>query len=512
LWLCGKLSYTILLQSHFANLKNRLFILFFAYFFFSCFFIEAQEKKNATEEEQTEEWEEVSEEEYEEYEEAPRILTAKEVTRREKETDKLARKILKDRFKEIDRQRKIVEREEKRAEKGDKIKRRQAVSLHSDEEKSSKKESKKRIKNQEEEQEDEDENDLTKESVNPEEWEEYYDDEEFESNIDSELLMQRMNEIGSEMQNERDIRDAARGKGKNGVHLLKLKIPACRYLNEVIYKRNDFEFIYQFDFFIYYFKHRYHHPKRFYDMEDSTRVIAKQVMELVGNTIYRKTDFNQIIDSIGFLLGRSVEEYLDLVISDLNLEYLATGEIKFHYKNKNQRRIYARVKPSDIENRSLGDITFYTRNKKKIIERIDASPYNSLLPLPEKDYTDSLLNLKINLLNDTSLLPGQNLKIINLPKDTLQAPRADDRLSPASNGVTIPLPNSDSSGETPGADNPVIMPVDAGETSKREDIIPPPAKEMPPAPDELPLSESIDKKTEENTNEKDVSLPNKDTE
>ena len=168
-------------------------------------------------------------------------------------------------------------------------------------------------------------------------------------------------------------------------------------------------FLYQYDFFLHYFDHRYFHRKRFYDLGDSTRVVAKCVMDLVGNTKYRKVDFNEVIDSVAILLpDYPVEEYLDSVITDLNLEYLATGEIKIRYRKRKQKFIYAKYKPSDMENASLGNIKFYAMNRRALIEELDASQFDSLLPQPDSANADMMLladsldKLKIRLLGDTT--------------------------------------------------------------------------------------------------------------
>jgi hypothetical protein len=61
------------------------------------------------------------------------------------------------------------------------------------------------------------------------------------------------------------------------------------------------------------------------------------------------------------------------------LEYLATGDIKIRHKKSNQKRIYAKINPSNIENQTLGSITFYTKNKRHVIEHLDASPFEQYL-------------------------------------------------------------------------------------------------------------------------------------
>jgi hypothetical protein len=216
--------------------------------------------------------------------------------------------------------------------------------------------------------------------------------------IDSTLLQQQIAELEMELQNIRDIKELQEQKGRKGeTILLKIKIPNCRYLNDVYYVRDKFEFRYEYNFFLHYFDHRYFHRKRFYDRVDSTRIVAKHVMKLVGNSKYRHTDFNKIADSVGTILPNyPVVEYLDSVITQLNLEYLATGEIKIKYRNTRQKSIYSKLKPSKIKQEgSLGDIKFYTGNRRRIIEELDASQFDSLviadsLSIEEKALADSL--------------------------------------------------------------------------------------------------------------------------
>jgi hypothetical protein len=169
--------------------------------------------------------------------------------------------------------------------------------------------------------------------------------------------------------------------------LNRIKVPNCRYLNDVIYERDKFEFRYDLDFFVHYFDHRYFHKKKFYDRTDTTRWVAQKVIRLVGNTKYRHTDFNKVVDSIaGMMPYYPVPEYLDSVISELNLEYLATGEIKVKFRNTRQKSIIAKVKPTKIDDNgfgSMGDITFYTGNKRRIIEQLNASAFDSVIGLKD---------------------------------------------------------------------------------------------------------------------------------
>jgi len=433
-------------------LRSWLFILFFACFLVSFSFAQAQEKVDETYEEQTEEPggeeqgedTESGEEEYTTWEEGEyewgeedtlRVLTPKERETMVKKTEKLARELVNEKFKKIDQERKIEHKEEKRQKKLEKKKKRRVtenrgrgrergrgrlLDSDDDDDDKPKKETKEEQKLQEKQEkkptgkrtlfddDDDDEYEETEEEIY-----EYY----YESGIDTTLLRQRMAEMELEMWNVRNIDDAK--NGRKGTLLLKLKIPDCYYLNSVIYQRGDFEFIYQLDFFIHYFHNRYHHRRKFYDMGDTTRVIARQIMNFTGNTKYRKTSLNLIIDSIGSLSGNPIAEYIDGVISELNLEYLATGDIKVNYKNKNQKKIYAVVKPTNIELRSLGHIAFYTWDKKKIIEQVDASLLNAYLPLPEKDYMDSILMVRI------PLPPfGDSLSVMSIPivTDSLSSP------------------------------------------------------------------------------------------
>ena len=81
-----------------------------------------------------------------------------------------------------------------------------------------------------------------------------------------------------------------------------------------------------------------------------------------------------------------VPEYLDSVISELNLEYLATGEIKVKFRNTRQKSIIAKVKPTKIDDNgfgTMGDITFYTGNKRRIIEQLNASQFDSVIGLKD---------------------------------------------------------------------------------------------------------------------------------
>ncbi|MDR1729390.1 MAG: hypothetical protein LBR52_01870 [Prevotellaceae bacterium] len=205
-------------------------------------------------------------------------------------------------------------------------------------------------------------------------------------------------------QEEEDLKNAQ--KGKDGKKLLKIKVPNCYYINSVIYKREDFQFTYEHQFFVHYFEHRFHNKKKLYNIGDTSRIVAKHIMNLVGNTIYRQTDFNEVIDSIGVLMGYSVAPLLDSIMKELNLEYLAAGEIKIKHKKRNQTRIYAKIQASDVENQSLGNVTFYTRNKKTVIEELDASQFDQYLPPPPEEKEEEGFSLETGTLSTGSALNG----------------------------------------------------------------------------------------------------------
>ena len=242
------------------------------------------------------------------------------------------------------------------------------------------------------------------------------EEEEVKSMIDSTLLQQQIEELELELQNIRDIKELEKNNKKKGKKsetiLLKIKIPNCRYLNDIYYVRGKFEFRYEYDFFLHYFDHRYFHRKKFYDRVDSTRIVAKEVMKLVGNSKYRHTDFNKIADSVATLIPNyPVVEYLDTVITQLNLEYLATGEIKIKFRNSRQKSIYSKLKPSKFgEKGSLGDIKFYTGNRRRVIEELDASQFDSLV-------IEDSLSIEENLLADSL----QAIMKIKQGQDSIQA-------------------------------------------------------------------------------------------
>ncbi len=382
-------------------MRNWLFILFFVSFIVPNLFAE-QESEGVVNEQQTEEQNNAEQaEEPVKVVQSPRKLSPKELKKRERNTEKLARQIVKERFEGIEKQQKKQEKKEKQEKKKEKSKKKKkdTTSEEMPEDESQKEDS------------EELENEPDKQEVNNDEYEDNeisYEEEDFEIGIDSVLLAKRITELENERKNELEIKESK--KNGDGSILLKVKVPNCYYLNSVVYKRGDFEFTYQLDFFIHYFEHRFHHQRKFYDIDDPHRKTAKLVMNLVGNTQYRRTDFNEVIDSIGILLGHSVEEPLDTIITELNLEYLATGEVKVKYKKKNQSKIYAKFKPSDTESNSLGNITFYTRNKKRVIEQLDASQYESYLSPPENAEADSTSEYSdINLLQDSLMTINDSL-------------------------------------------------------------------------------------------------------
>jgi len=481
-------------------LRSWLFILFFTSFIVFNSFGQEEEIINEGHTEELgdggdlNEWSEYAEEEYTESAQQ-RTLTKGERERIEKNTERMAREIVKEKFKEIDRQQKLREQEEKRQKKMEKKGKSEPSRMIDKEEepkKETRKERKLREKRERELEEQEEERYYQGHEREYEGEYEYGYESEYDTNpelyqvenpsIDSVLLAKRIAELESEMQNERDFKSAK--KGKEGNRILKIKVPNCYYLNSVIYKRGDFEFTYQLDFFVHYFEHRYHHRKKFYDIDDPERKIAWQVMKLAGNTTYRKTNFNEIVDSIGILLDHSVEELLDMIITELNLEYLATGEIKINYKKKNQTKMYARLKPSDMDNRSLGNITFYTRDKKRVIEELDAAPFNSYLPLPEEIYTDSLLNPKMSLSLDSLSIKSDSLSI---KKDSLSLSL------PVNNTIKISLDiNTSSQKDTLTSKGNEVKIETAEENEQGKDVVLQPEKV---------------ETTKENQQGKDIALP-----
>lgn len=224
---------------------------------------------------------------------------------------------------------------------------------------------------------------------------------------DSSLLAQQLAELEEEMRNIEEIKAAekAQKEGKSEEIVIKIKIPKCRYLNEVHYERGKYRFIYDYDFFLYYWHQRYFHKKKFYNINDSTRVVAKYLMDQVGNTKYRRVLFNTVIDSVSHLLPEEygpIDTLVDSLMTELNLEYLSTGEIKVFYKNRRQRKIVAKLRPTGEYYQPIGNIKFYTSNRRKVIEELDGSPYDSLIAslqdTVDEDIeflTDSLERLKL---------------------------------------------------------------------------------------------------------------------
>jgi len=465
--------------SFILKLRNWLFILFSVYFFTSCLLVKAQDSKNIDDGDRMEAStgdgdSEVdaaiadssdmdSDFDYTDIDSLdtlppPRVPTKKELERIQQVTEVLARRYVREKFEKIDRERKYENMEEKRKKKIEKIvekrkKRGKDISAFLEDEKL-REELREQRKNQKQTRwaYDEDDSYYEENMTEREKMEDFYDSNP-RAGLDSALLFKRMVELGFEEWTKRHIKDAK--KGRRGYKFLKIKIPDCYYLNKVVYRRDtfQFEFTYQYDFFIHYFEHRFHHKRRFYDLRDAkgislnpaatkrdtkepaylikrdstNRVISSLMMKLVGNTRYRRTDLNKVIDSIGVILGRSVEEDFDLFISELNLEYIATGDIKFKYKNKNQKRVHATVKPSNIDRNSLGDITFYTRDNKKVIEHIDASLFNEYLPTPEIDYMDSIMSVSVigSTLVDTSQIMHIH-SIENLSPTPVSIPNIED--------------------------------------------------------------------------------------
>ena len=373
-------------------MKNRAYLILLVCLFLSHPFAGIGEEDNSANFEQWEGWNDGSEGssfEWFEYTEPETPSISKEARlRMEKDAEKMAYKIVEYKFKEIDRRRKQKEKEEKkRAREIEKEERKKQI-----EKEEAEGIRPKRVKDQWEQYLEElglKDSDI--EDLEADDDDEYYEEEFDLTGIDTVLLHQKMVEVEREMMNTREIDDAKRRKRKDGIILLKIKVPPCRYLNEVLYKREKFEFVYQLEFFNYYFERRYFYKRHFYNIDDPTRIVAKHVLTLLGNTTYRKTDFNAIIDSIETIVGYSVDKYLDQIISDINLEYFATGEVKIIYKEKQQSKIYSRIKPSNIKERSLGNIRFYTWDKKTIIEQMDASLYDASLPEPENP--DSIYRL-----------------------------------------------------------------------------------------------------------------------
>ena len=84
-------------------------------------------------------------------------------------------------------------------------------------------------------------------------------------------------------------------------------------------------------------------------------------------------------------------------MTELNLEYLATGEIKIYYKKRRQKKIRAKYLPSAPDNKPLGHIKFYTRNRRKVIEELDASPWDSILLAKEDTVDEDMVKMTDSL-------------------------------------------------------------------------------------------------------------------
>ena len=228
------------------------------------------------------------------------------------------------------------------------------------------------------------------------------------------------------MQNMQDLKDAERAakEGKTKEKVIKIKIPDCVYPNSVNYKRNKFDFNYEYNFFMYYMHHTYFYKRKLYDKKDSTRIMAKKLMTLVGNSPYRRINLNKLVDSVSVLLpGYDVETFADSMISNLNLEYLNTGEIKVKYKNHKQNKIYAKLQVR--EGRQLGHIKFYTHNKRNVIEQLNGEDYEGLLP-PE-DSTDADVQLLADSIARIKARADSLNNMRRMQEDSLEVPITMDR-------------------------------------------------------------------------------------
>jgi hypothetical protein len=268
------------------------------------------------------------------------------------------------------------------------------------------------------------------------------DIEEVSSEIDSTLLAQQIAELEEELRNLQEVKEAERlqKEGKSEEIVLKIKVPKCRYKNEVIYTREKFKFIYEYDFFMYYFHQRFFHKRKFYDIVDTAQIMVKPAMDIVGKTMYRKVDFNKVVDSVSSMLpDLPVEDFMDSIITELNLEYLATGEIKVKYRKRNQKKIVAKLKPTALEDRDLGNIKFYTRNRRTVIEQLDGSDWE--WTLPPVDSTE-LLALGDSIAKMKAALSGKadtTFVIDSISGDTI------DMIVTSPNSQPPPAGNSDKS-------------------------------------------------------------------
>ena len=250
--------------------------------------------------------------------------------------------------------------------------------------------------------------------------------EVLDEGVDSLLLAQQIAELEEEMQNMQDLKDAERAQkeGKSKERVIKIKIPDCVYPNSVNYTRKKFAFNYEYNFFMYYMHHTYFYKRKLYDKKDSTRIMAKKLMTLVGNSPYRRINLNKLVDSVSVLLpGYDVETFADSMISNLNLEYLNTGEIKVKYKNRKQSKIYAKLQVR--EGRNLGHIKFYTHNKRNVIEQLNGEDYEGLLP-PE-DTTDADVQLLADSIARIKARADSLNNLRRIHEDSLEVPITMDR-------------------------------------------------------------------------------------
>ena len=148
------------------------------------------------------------------------------------------------------------------------------------------------------------------------------------------------------------------------------------------------------------------------------------------------------------------------------MEYLATGEIKIRYRKRKQKFIYAKYKPSDMENASLGNIKFYAMNRRALIEELDASQYDSLLPQPDSTNADMMLladsldKLKIRLMGDTTVVGSDGFEPV---MDNLQ-----QQLDDGSGGGSGDSPASDGSSDQQVASPRKETPIKEGEEASSE--------------------------------------------
>ena len=165
--------------------------------------------------------------------------------------------------------------------------------------------------------------------------------------------------------------------------------------------------------------------------------------------MYRKVDFNEVVDSVSSMLpDLPVEDFMDSIITELNLEYLATGEIKVKYRKRNQKKIVAKLKPTALEDRDLGNIKFYTRNRRTVIEQLDGSDWE--WTLPPVDSTE-LLALGDSIAKMKAALTGKadtTFVIDSITGDTIDmiVTRPNSQSPPAGNSDESPSDEGDGSG------------------------------------------------------------------